>query len=380
MVQILKQEKEKQEKRKLKQKSNGSNNNKQGFFVVREGARSRDPPVNVLDTIGSVFTTFVIMLIILAVYILLGYSSACMLTRYAHYVFFEKEQVNKENPQDAFLGINKENNGKVEFSSVYCKSKEGENEEGENKQDNKKQNPVKTMGIKKDNINHISPFKMYSYNDNCSDLESNDKWWKAISAMNMSDLRQGFKTTMESFVTLNTYEQVVDKTNSGDVMKSQIDNIWFPFKTISLLILALLVIIITIISSCFNGYYHNDGGLVGVIYGFISGLIDAIPYSIYSLGFVFFPYLTQTREDFFGKIMKETGKFSYPSCIDYLCSKGNAWILMLWSFVTIITLSLSTTNFEINSYSITSIVIGLVGLFICLYNTILDLCNENKAK
>tara|TARA_B100002019_G_scaffold182228_1_gene157283 strand:- start:106 stop:771 length:666 start_codon:yes stop_codon:yes gene_type:complete len=221
---------------------------------------------------------------------------------------------------------------------------------------------------------------MYSYNDNCSDLESNDKWWKAISAMNMSDLRQGFKTTMESFVTLNTYEQVVDKTNSGDVMKSQIDNIWFPFKTISLLILALLVIIITILSGMINGYYHNDGGLVGVIYGFISGLIDAIPYSIYSLGFVFFPYLTQTREDFFGKIMKETGNFSYPNCIDYLCSKGNSYILMLWSFATIITLSLSTTNFEINSYSITSIVIGLFGLFICLYNTILDVCNENKAK
>ena len=380
MVQILKQEKEKQEKRKLKQKSNGSNNNKQGFFVVREGARSRDPPVNVLDTVGSVFSTFLIMLSILIVYMALGYSSACMLTRYAHYVFFEKNPVDTKNPQDAFLGINKENNGKVEFSSVYCKSKEGENEEGENKQDNKKQNPVKTMGIKKDNINHISPFKMYSYNDNCSDLESNDKWWKAISAMNMSDLRQGFKTTMESFVTLNTYEQVVDKTNSGDVMKSQIDNIWFPFKTISLLILALLVIIITILSGMINGYYHNDGGLVGVIYGFISGLIDAIPYSIYSLGFVFFPYLTQTREDFFGKIMKETGNFSYPNCIDYLCSKGNSYILMLWSFATIITLSLSTTNFEINSYSITSIVIGLFGLFICLYNTILDVCNENKAK
>ena len=96
-------------------------------------------------------------------------------------------------------------------------------------------------------------------------------------------------------------------------MKSQIDNIWFPFKTISLLILALLVIIITIISSCFNGYNHNNGGIVGVIYGFISGLIDAIPYSIYSLGFVFFPYLTQTREDFFGKdkIMKECKDYFY---------------------------------------------------------------------
>jgi hypothetical protein len=373
MVQILKQEKEKQEKRKLKQKSNGSNNNKEGFFVVREGARSRDPPVNVLDTVGSVFSTFLVMIIILAVYILLGYSSACILTRYAHYVFFEKNPVDTTNPQDAFLGINKEKNGKVEFSSVYCKSKEGEN-----KEDNKKQNPVKTMGIKKDNINHISPLKMYSYNDDCSVLE-NDNWWKSISAMNMSDLRQGFKSTMESFVRLNTYEQV-DKTKTEDVMKSQIDNIIFPFKTIILLILALLVIIITIISGCLNGYTHNNGGIIGGIWGFIYGLIDAIPYSIYSLGFVFFPYLTQTREDFFGNIMEQPGNFSYPNFIDYLCSKGNSYILMLWSIATIITLSLSTTNFEFNSYSITSIVIGLFGLFICLYNTILDLCNENTAK
>lgn len=372
MVQILKEEKEKKEKRKLKQKSNCSNNNKEGFFVVREGARSRDPPVNVLDTVGSVFSTFLIMIIILAVYMTLGYSTACMLTRYAHYVFFEKNPVDTKNPQDAFLGINKEKNGKVEFSPVYCKPTKGGNEEEKDKEDNTNQNPVKTMGIKKDNINHISPFKMYSYNDNCSDLESNDKWWKAISAMNMSDLRQGFKSTMESFVTLNTYEKVVDKTNSGDVMKSQIDNIWFPFKTISLLILALLVIIITIISSCFNGYNHNNGGIVGVIYGFISGLIDAIPYSIYSLGFVFFPYLTQTREDFFGKdkIMKETGNFSYPNFIDYLSSKGNSYILMIWTIVTIIIMSLSATNFELNTYSIISIGIGAFGFLIWLINVI----------
>ena len=377
MVQILKQEKEKQEKRKLKQKSNGSNNNKEGFFVVREGARSRDPPVNVLDTVGSVFSTFLIMITILIVYMSLGYSTACMLTRYAHYVFFENGQTG-ENPKQAFLGINKEKDGKVEFSSVYCKS----NEEGENKEDNKKQNPVKTMGIKKDNIHHISPFKMYSYNDDCSVLESDDNWWKAISAMNMSVLRQGFKSTMESFVRLNTYEQVVDKTNSGDVMKSQIDNIMFPFKTISLLILALLVILITIIYGCFNGYTYKNGRFTGGAFGGIYSLLDAITYSIYSLGFVFFPYLTQTRDDFFGKgkIMEQPGNFSYPNFIDYLCSKGNAWILMIWSVASIFTLSLSTTNFVFNSYSITSIVIGLFGLFICLYNTILDLCNENTAK
>lgn len=376
MVQILKEEKEKQEKRKLKQKSNGSNNNKEGFFVVREGARSRDPPVNVLDTMGSIFMTFIIMIIILVVYILLGYSSACMLTRYAHYVFFEKQPVDTTNPQDAFLGINKEKNGKVEFSSVYCKSKEGGNEEGKDKEDNKKQNPVnpvKTMGIKKDNINHISPFKMYSYNDDCSVLE-NDNWWKTISAMNMSDLRQGFKSTMESFVRLNTYEKVVDKTNSGDVMKSQIDNIMFPFKTISLLILALLVIIITIISGMINGYHHNNGGfldrLVGVAFGGICSLLDAITYSIYSLGFVFFPYLTQTREDFFGKIMKDPENFSYPNFMDYLYSKGNSYILMIWTIVTIIIMSLSATNFELNTYSIISIGIGAFGFLIWLYNVI----------
>ena len=223
---------------------------------------------------------------------------------------------------------------------------------------------------------------MYSYNDDCSVLESDDNWWKAISAMNMSVLRQGFKSTMESFVRLNTYEQVVDKTNSGDVMKSQIDNIMFPFKTIGLLILALLVILITIIYGCFNGYTYKNGGFTGGAFGGIYSLLDAITYSIYSLGFVFFPYLTQTREDFFGKgkIMEQPGNFSYPNFIDYLCSKGNAWILMIWSVASIFTLSLSTTNFEFNSYSITSIVIGLFGLFICLYNTILDLCNENTAK
>jgi len=285
--------------------------------------------------------------------------------------------VNKENTQDAFLGINKEENGNVIFSSVYCKQETKNSQESTNNSEKEEQKPVKTMGIKKDNIPHISPFKMYSYNEKCSDLGNDSNLWKAISAMNMSDLRQGFKSTMESFVTLNTYEKV-DKTNSEDVMKSQINNFMFPFKTIILLILALLVIIITIISGCLNGYTHNKGGIIGGIWGSIYGLIDAIPYSIYSLGFVFFPYLTQTREDFFGKgkIMEDAGKFSYPNFIDYLCSKGNSYILMIWSIATIFTLSLSTTNFEFNSYSITSIVIGLFGLSICLYNTIMDLCNS----
>ena len=117
--------------------------------------------------------------------------------------------------------------------------------------------------------------------------------------------------------------------------------------------------------------------IIGAVVALVRAPIDMIVYAIYGLIFIL-GIKWKVRTDFFEDVYDK--KYEYPNFIDYLCSKGNAWILMIWSVATIFTLSLSTTNFEINSYSITSVVIGLFGLFICLYNTILDLCNENKAK
>ena len=43
---------------------------------------------------------------------------------------------------------------------------------------------------------------------------------------------------------------------------------------------------------------------------------------------------------------------------------------MVWTIVTIIIMSLSATDFELNGYSITSISIGAIGFLIWLYNVI----------
>lgn len=391
MVQILKEEKEKQEKRKLKQKSNGSNNNKEGFFVVREGARSRDPPVNVLDTVGSVFTTFLVMIIILAVYILLGYSSACMLTRYAHYVFFENGQTG-ENPKQAFLGINdKDENGNIVYSSVYCESKEdknqdgndGNNEKGEKEQEKQKGNKdtIESFGIEKDGVVHKLPGiplfdTLYSYDGSCDN--SKESSLKRIGMNTISGIRSLFKDLFLKFTILSDNTGVPNGIEDKDeLFNKQVNRFGFSLIPLYLLIGFIIAIIISPLGSIIDEIFKFD--IIGMFIALVRAPIDMIVYAIYGLIFIL-GIKWNVRTDFFGDVYGDNTKYEYPNLIEYLCSKGNSYILMLWSIATIITLSLSTTNFEFNSYSITSIVIGLFGLFICLYNTILDLCNENTAK
>ena len=350
MVQILKGEKEKQEKRKLKQNNNSSNTNKQGFFVVREGARSRIPPVNVLDTVGSVFTTFIIMIIILAVYILLGYSSACMLTRYAHYIMFEN---GKDKSKQAFLGINgKDTNGNIVYSSVYCKTDEEE-------------------------VPGIPLFDtLYSYDGSCDN--SKESSLKRIGMNTISGIRSLFKDLFLKNIISTKSDGVPNGIEDKDeLFNKQVNRLGFSLIPLYLLIGFIIAIIISPLGSIIDEIFKFD--IIGMFIALVRAPLDIIVYAIYGLIFIL-GIKWNVRTDFFGDVYGEKTKYEYPNLIEYLCSKGNSYILMLWSIATIITLSLSTTNFEFNSYSITSIVIGLFGLFICLYNTILDLCNENTAK
>jgi len=369
MVQILKKEKEKQEKRKLKQKSISSNTNKEGFFVVREGARSRDPPVNVLDTVGSVFTTFLIMIIILAVYILLGYSSACMLTRYAHYIMFEHNEKG-ETPKQAFLGINdKDKEGNIVYSSVYCESN--------GNQDTKKPKSIESFGIEKDGVVHKLPgiplFDMlYSYDGLCD--KSKENYLKRIGMNTISGIRSSFRDLFLK-ICISTKSNGVPNgiENKDTLFDKQVNRFGFSLIPLYLLVGFIVAIIITPLGSIVNEIINLDLG--GFFVSLLRAPLDIIVYAIYGLTFIL-GIQQKTRKDFFGGVYGNDTKYDSPNFIDYLCSKGNSFILMIWSVVTIITLSLSTTNFEFNAYSVTSIVIGLIGLFICLSNTILDLCNQ----
>ncbi len=380
MVQILKGEKEKQEKRKLKQNNNSSNTNKQGFFVVREGARSRIPPVNVLDTVGSVFTTFIIMIIILAVYILLGYSSACMLTRYAHYIMFEN---GKDKSKQAFLGINgKDTNGNIVYSSVYCKTDEEEEPvQKEGGEDTKKPKPIESFGIEKDGVVHKLPGiplfdTLYSYDGSCDN--SKESSLKRIGMNTISGIRSLFKDLFLKNIISTKSDGVPNGIEDKDeLFNKQVNRLGFSLIPLYLLIGFIIAIIISPLGSIINEIFKFD--IIGMFIALVRAPLDIIVYAIYGLIFIL-GIKWNVRTDFFGDVYGEKTKYEYPNLIEYLCSKGNSYILMLWSIATIITLSLSTTNFEFNSYSITSIVIGLFGLFICLYNTILDLCNENTAK
>lgn len=390
MVQILKQEKEKQEKRKLKQKSNGSNNNKQGFFVVREGARSRDPPVNVLDTIGNVFTTFVIMLIILAVYILLGYSSACMLTRYAHYIMFEHDEKNKKNPKQAFLGINgKDEKGNIIYSSVYCETEEDkkDDEKEEEKEpvkqkvgeDTKKTKPIDSFGIEQDGVVHklpnISPFDiLHSYDGSCKD--SSDNVFKRIGMNTISSIRSSFRDLFLKFTILSDNNGVPKGLDDKDeLFNKQVNRFGFSLIPLYLLIGFIFAIIFSPVGSIVKEFFNANP--IGIVVGLIRAPIDMIVYAIYGLIFIL-GIKWKVRTDFFTPPdADESSKgvygkqYEYPNFfMDYLSSKGNSYILMIWTIVTIIIMSLSATDFELNGYSITSISIGAIGFLIWLYNVI----------
>jgi hypothetical protein len=389
MVQILKEEKEKQEKRKLKQKSNGSNN-KEGFFVVREGARSRDPPVNVLDTIGNVFTTFVIMLIILAVYILLGYSSACMLTRYAHYIKFELDEKNKGNPKQAFLGINdRDEKGNIIYSSVYCETEEDkkDDEKEEEKkpvkqngsEDTKKPKSIDSFGIEKDGVVHKLPnipvFNMlYSYDGSCKD--SSDNFLKRIGMNTISGIRSSFRDLFLKFTILSDNTGVPKGLDDKDeLFNKQVNRFGFSLIPLYLLIGFIFAIIVLPLGSIFDEIVKFD--IIGAAVALVRAPIDMIVYAIYGLIFIlgikwkvrtdFFtqPDPNQSSNGVYGK------KYEYPTFLkEYLFSKGNSYILMVWTIVTIIIMSLSATDFELNGYSITSISIGAIGFLIWLYNVI----------
>ena len=386
MVQILKQEKEKQEKRKLKQKSNGSNNNKERFFVVREGARSRDPPVNVLDTVGSVLSTFVIMLIILAVYIILGYSSACMLTRYAHYINFENSQKG-ENPKQAFLGINKEKDGNIVYSSVYCESNKDKKQKGNDKNDEKVQekqkgneDTIESFGIEKDGVVHKLPGipifdTLYSYNGSCDN--SKESSLKRIGMNTISGIRSLFKDLFLKFTILSDNAGVPNGIEDKDeLFNKQVNRFGFSLIPLYLLIGFITAIIVSPLGSIIDEILKFD--IIGAAFALVRAPIDMIVYAIYGLIFIL-GIKWKVRTDFFNTQVDENKpsngvydkKYEYPNFfMDYLSSKGNSYILMIWTIVTIIIMSLSATDFELNGYSITSISIGAIGFLIWLYNVI----------
>lgn len=107
MVQILKSVKEKQQKKKEVESRKNKNGNttttnrrkfiKEGFFTFREGIDPIDKPPG--DNYGSTKNVACRMLqallystIALVLHTFIGYSTACMLTRYSYYIEHEDDE------------------------------------------------------------------------------------------------------------------------------------------------------------------------------------------------------------------------------------------------------------------------------------------------
>lgn len=390
MVQILKSVKEKFQQKKenniMKNKMKKNNYNttsnkpefvKEGFFTVREGLGpgisccdfrlgrpKKDSFGDILRREGDVIFYAVLFL---ALYTIIGYSTACMLTRYSHYIAWETNPKNNKKP--AFLGINglqtqqDKTNGIINFDHVYYTEQNGNTkndkkniEEGEDDihvddvkidvQGEGIENPktVTTMGIQRAGIGHKNLIAMWSYKDTLKEInktsgdgDGNPVRLRKIAAMNMSSLRESYKQLMKYLVTEEP------EPDSNAFMEKQINHWYFVLYPFIMIIGAIIVTpLVTIVTSTFingpasKGVEH--GGISSYLFGFVEGIMDMVVYTLYGLGVILGGHLSvkNVRTDFFGPDgITKSVDYTNPSFTMY-CRSAIFWrFLLIWAAGTV---------------------------------------------
>ena len=364
MVQILKSVKEKFQQKKenniMKNKMKKNNYNttsnkpefvKEGFFTVREGL-DRPKKDSFVDILRRERDVIFYSILFLALYTIIGYSTACMLTRYSHYIAWETNPKNKKKP--AFLGINgvqtqqDKTNGIINFDHVYYTEQNGntkndkENIEEREREDDIHvgdveidvqgegiENPktVTTMGIQRAGIGHKNLIAMWSYKDTLKEInktsgddDGNPVRLRKIAAMNMSSLRESYKQLMKYLVTEKP------EPDSDAFMEKQINHWYFVLYPFIMIIGAIIVTpLVTIVTSTFingpasKGVEH--GGISSYLFGFVEGIMDMVVYTLYGLGVILGGHLSDknVRTDFFGPdgITKSVDPDGITKSVDY---------------------------------------------------------------
>ena len=357
MVQILKSVKEKQQKKKEVESRKNKNGNttttnrrkfiKEGFFTFREGIDPIDKRPG--DNYGStenvayrMWQALVYSTIALVLHTFIGYSTACMLTRYSYYIEHEDDEENAGKP--AFLGINGEvdkKTGKVDFSHVYYKG--GNDDDNDDNDDDDEM--VTSLGIQKEDTGHENVIPAWSFNNSLEDInrtkEEDDKSplrLRKIAAMNMSTIRKSYKQLM-GFLITKTDPNNTEIFDTNKRMMEQTARWYFVLYPLLMVIGAIIITpLITLVTSTFvNGPASKgttDGGPSAYLFGFVEGIMDMIVYTFYGLGVVLGGHFHKdnVRSDFF----KPPNEYNNPDFNTYLTSVGSTNFLLIWAVMTII--------------------------------------------
>ena len=275
----------------------------------------------------------------LLVFQVVGFNMATMLARYRYYVLHEKKEGAGGSGGfggPAFLGINEvDDNKETVFSETYCTGGTGGTD--------KKSDSVGSLGITAAGKQHTGLFGTYPYdNMKCSDLK--ELSFLNVNAVTMGWLRKTFKDSVGYYMGRGVeYNKTGERETMDTSMIGQISNPPKFLGAVALLILFIMLLpFIIIILGTSSGYASANeydgmfGKMYGAIVGYIYGLINVIPLSLYGLLFALsFRFTGIVRRDTTPIYSNDPTKLFVPSdqtsISSYISSPTFFVSLMIWA-------------------------------------------------
>ena len=426
MVQILKKEKEALTKKKAitKNKKNIKVTDKQTFKIIEGMTEATDHDhyhnqyiekterlkkkqqneilINTLKKSGILIAVYIGVLI---AYILIGYNTACMITRYYHYFKMELDNKNKEEQTDidnGFLGINQTlKEGKItDPDGIYCKAEGGNKEKnkGISSEDTENETPnaeggaeqkvetVNSAGITKKNAVHTYPLYGGDEEGKCPTQNNGVSTSKKVSIMNFVFLRKMFHSFIKTFiilkdendkkedvqegggddtqevsetgvtkvtkVTKETKETGLQPATKKNIEKNQNKILYNNANSLSVIAPIILVIGILLIPififfySIYNTLFNSKPELYGYFGGAVSALLDPFVIMAYGLAFMIGFGTDSFAKNYLRTDIEELNKLGdlRPNFLGYLFSPKTLFMVLIWTIVLMIHMGL--TNLE----------------------------------
>ena len=425
MVQILKKEKEELTKKKAitKNKKNIKVTDKQTFKIIEGMTEATDHYHNqyiekterlkkkqqneiLINTLKKSGILIAVYIGVLIAYILIGYNTACMITRYYHYFKMELDNKNKEEQTDidnGFLGINQTlKEGKItDPDGIYCKAEGGgssEKQETGNEPSSKdtENNPpdaeggaeqkvetVNSAGITKKNAVHTYPLYGGDEEGKCPTENNGVSTSKKVSIMNFVFLRKMFHSVIKTFIILKDEDDnKKDVQEGGDDEKQKEKEVPQPKQTkqtkqsglqpatkenieknpnkilynnanslsviapIILVIGVLLIPIFIFFYSIYNTLFKSKPNISGYLGGAGSALLDPFVIMAYGLAFMIGFGTDSFAKNYLRTDIEELNKLGdlRPNFLGYLFSPKTLFMVLIWTIVLMIHMGL--TNLE----------------------------------
>jgi len=417
MVQLLKKEKEeltKKKNRNTKQKTIKVTD-KQNFKIIEGMTEAKDHYHNqyiettekikkkqaddvLINTIKNSGILIGVYICVLIAYLILGYNTSCMITRYYHYF---KMEMNDNEKDKGFLGINQTlKKGIIEDpDGIYCEAEKPVDVKTE-EQGGEKSKPetINSAGITKKNVIHT--YVLYSGDEEGKCLDASEDnigiigTSKKVSIMNFVFLRKMFYSFIKTFIILEQEKQEEVQTGGSDVseprkiagFKAPIEqeirkdpNKILYHKANSLSVIAPIVLVIGILLmpififfySIYNTLFNSNGYTFrGTLGGLISTLLDPFVIMAYGLAFMLLFGSDTFAANYLRTDLKLPPGAEQPNFLGYLFSVKTVFMVIVWLISLLIHLGL--TNFK-NPITL-SIYMGL-GFFIILYSFLSKVMN-----